>query len=66
MDRYTEESAESQATAVAFNFSQSFKLEIFKSVLELTAPSEEADDAAELAGALIDGLSDVTEVEDDD
>lgn len=66
VDRYTDELADSQATAVTFNFSQSFKLEIFKSVLELTAPSEKADDAAELAGALIDGLSDVTEVEDDD
>lgn len=71
VDQYTDELADSQAlagqaTAVSFNFSQSFKLEIFKSVLELTAPSDEADDAAELAGALIDGLSDVTEVEDDD
>lgn len=62
----SDSAAGQQASAFTFNYSQSFKLEIFKSVLQLTAPAAESDDAADLAASLIDGISDVLKVEADD
>ena len=46
------------AASFKFHFSQSFKLQVFKSVLQVAAPDESADDATNLASALIDALPD--------
>lgn len=50
------------SATLRYHYSQSFKLTLLKSVLELTAP-EESTDASVLAGALIDGLADGGETE---
>lgn len=46
------------AASFKFHFSQSFKLQVFKSVLQVAAPDEPAEDATNLASALIDALPD--------
>ena len=56
-----------EAASYRVHYSQSFKLQIFKSVLELSAPGDTPDDGADLAAKLIDGIaaSDVRESDDD-
>ena len=44
------------AATLKFHFSQSFKLQVFKSVLQVAAPDESAENATTLASALIDAL----------
>jgi hypothetical protein len=55
-DRPVEGDARADVSALKFHFSQAFKLEIFKSVLESSAPDNGAEGATALATSLIDGL----------
>lgn len=64
-DRFSLPGAERETSAFKYHYSQSFKLEIFKSVLELTASANEADAAGELAVSLIDGIADTTQANGD-
>ena len=49
---------EADAASFKFHYSQSFKLQLFKSVLQVAAPDESAEDGTNLASALIDALPD--------
>ena len=65
-ERLSEDAAQRETSAFKFHYSQSFKLQIFKSVLELTAPEDVSDDAGNLAAKLIDGIADAAKVDRDD
>lgn len=57
-DRPVDSGARVDVSTLKFHFSQAFKLEIFKSVLESSAPDSGAERASELAVSLIAGLPD--------
>lgn len=54
------DAATANAGAYTYHFSQAFKLEIFKSVLQVTAPDDAASEASTLAASLIDGIEDAS------
>lgn len=65
-ERLSADAAELEASAFKFHYSQSFKLELFKSVLQVSAPADASNDALDLAASLIDGIADAARVESDD
>ncbi len=65
-ERLSADAIQPETSTFKYHYSQSFKLEIFKSVLELAAPQEGSDDAGNLAARLIDGIADAATVDRDD